>query len=135
VQIPFLTSAGNELLTSLLALNPARRPTASEVLAHPYFRRSETEVDRDVPNLQLAGEAEEDCQSECSKRGEAPRLDGQVADFSGILLEENEESGLVSIKTHIDALRTGMAHSACAGQSHHESIVPVLERFPQLYQY
>ncbi|KAL8952012.1 MAG: hypothetical protein Q9222_002058, partial [Ikaeria aurantiellina] len=37
-KFPFLTLAGTQLLTSLLALNPAARPTASEVLAHPYFK-------------------------------------------------------------------------------------------------
>ncbi|KAI4107418.1 MAG: hypothetical protein L6R37_001649 [Teloschistes peruensis] len=37
-RFPFLTLAGTKLLTSLLALNPASRPTAAEVLAHPYFK-------------------------------------------------------------------------------------------------
>ncbi|KAL9591911.1 MAG: hypothetical protein Q9179_007250, partial [Wetmoreana sp. 5 TL-2023] len=37
-KFPFLTLAGTQLLTSLLALNPRARPSASEVLAHPYFK-------------------------------------------------------------------------------------------------
>ncbi|KAL8722011.1 MAG: hypothetical protein Q9181_007585, partial [Wetmoreana brouardii] len=37
-KFPFLTLAGTQLLTSLLALNPKARPSASEVLAHPYFK-------------------------------------------------------------------------------------------------
>lgn len=32
-----LTSKGTELLASMLSLNPDHRPTAAEILAHPYF--------------------------------------------------------------------------------------------------
>jgi cell division cycle 2-like protein len=35
---PLLTAAGVDLLAALLALDPERRPTAAEVLAHDYFR-------------------------------------------------------------------------------------------------
>lgn len=35
---PFLTNAGSDLLTSLLYLNPDRRPTAAKALDHTYFR-------------------------------------------------------------------------------------------------
>ncbi|OKL62444.1 Serine/threonine-protein kinase ppk23 [Talaromyces atroroseus] len=35
---PYLTNAGLHLLSLLLALNPASRPTAAECLEHPYFR-------------------------------------------------------------------------------------------------
>ncbi|KAF7717320.1 Serine/threonine-protein kinase [Penicillium ucsense] len=37
-RFPYLTNAGLDLLSSLLALNPAVRPTAQQCLAHPYFR-------------------------------------------------------------------------------------------------
>ncbi|KAA8650496.1 uncharacterized protein ATNIH1004_003183 [Aspergillus tanneri] len=37
-KFPFLTNAGLHLLSSLLALNPASRPTAQECLSHQYFR-------------------------------------------------------------------------------------------------
>lgn len=33
-----MTSSGTLLLSSLLSLNPASRPTAKELLAHAYFR-------------------------------------------------------------------------------------------------
>ncbi|KAK3401007.1 kinase-like domain-containing protein [Sordaria brevicollis] len=36
-KFPLLTSAGVSLLSSLLSLNPSRRPTASEMLEHEYF--------------------------------------------------------------------------------------------------
>jgi cell division cycle 2-like protein len=37
-RFPYLTNAGMHLLSCLLALNPAARPSAQECLAHPYFR-------------------------------------------------------------------------------------------------
>lgn len=37
-KFPYLTSAGHALLSSLLSLNPADRPAASDVLHHAYFR-------------------------------------------------------------------------------------------------
>ncbi len=97
-KFPFLTSAGNELLTSLLALNPARRPTASEVLAHPYFREDpkpkSTAMFPTFPSKAGQEKRRRIVSPSAPKRGEAPRLDGQVADFSGIFAgRENEESG------------------------------------------
>lgn len=38
-RFPMLTAAGVDLLSGLLALDPERRPTASEVLEHEYFRQ------------------------------------------------------------------------------------------------
>jgi cell division cycle 2-like len=37
-KFPTLTHAGSSLLASLLSLDPAKRPTATETLAHPYFK-------------------------------------------------------------------------------------------------
>jgi cell division cycle 2-like protein len=36
-KFPLLTAAGVALLNGLLALDPERRPTAKEMLAHEYF--------------------------------------------------------------------------------------------------
>ncbi|CCC11497.1 hypothetical protein SMACR_02155 [Sordaria macrospora] len=38
-KFPLLTTAGVSLLASLLSLNPAKRPTAHEMLDHEYFRQ------------------------------------------------------------------------------------------------
>ena len=38
-RFPLLTAAGVGLLNGLLALDPAKRPTAGEMLAHEYFRQ------------------------------------------------------------------------------------------------
>ena len=37
-KFPFLTAAGAALLTSMLSLDPQKRPTAQDVLAHKYFK-------------------------------------------------------------------------------------------------
>lgn len=37
LSFPYLTQSGLRLLSSMLALNPASRPTAAEILQHPYF--------------------------------------------------------------------------------------------------
>lgn len=37
-KFPILTNAGVDLLTSLLSLNPVNRPSAKELLTHPYFK-------------------------------------------------------------------------------------------------
>ncbi|KAL2355329.1 serine/threonine protein kinase, CMGC family, CDC2/CDK subfamily [Cryomyces antarcticus] len=36
-KFPFLTTTGTTLLTALLSLNPAKRPSATQMLAHGYF--------------------------------------------------------------------------------------------------
>ncbi|KAL7626899.1 hypothetical protein AAE478_003673 [Parahypoxylon ruwenzoriense] len=38
-RFPLLTAAGSALLSSLLSLNPDRRPTAKEMLQHEFFRQ------------------------------------------------------------------------------------------------
>lgn len=38
LNFPYLTQSGLRLLTSLLSFNPAARPTAAEILQHPYFK-------------------------------------------------------------------------------------------------
>ncbi|KAI9874379.1 MAG: hypothetical protein M1830_009805 [Pleopsidium flavum] len=97
-KFPFLTSAGNELLTSLLALNPARRPTASEVLAHPYFKEDpkpkSTAMFPTFPSKAGQEKRRRIASPNAPKRGDAPRIGGEVADFSGIFAgRDNEESG------------------------------------------
>lgn len=37
LSLPYLPQSGHTLLTSLLSLNPASRPTAQHILQHPYF--------------------------------------------------------------------------------------------------
>jgi cell division cycle 2-like len=37
---PYLTASGLKLLSSLISMNPARRPPAMEILVHPYFKEN-----------------------------------------------------------------------------------------------
>ncbi|KAI9763469.1 MAG: hypothetical protein M1840_000483 [Geoglossum simile] len=98
-KFPFLTASGTDLLTSLLSLNPARRPTASEVLAHPYFREDpkpkSTAMFPTFPSKAGQEKRRRLVSPSAPKRGEAPRLgESTVMDFSGIFAgRENEEAG------------------------------------------
>jgi len=74
-RFPLLTTAGAQLLGGLLALDPDRRPTAREMLAHDYFRQDprpkqetlfptfpskagqERRRRRDTPNAPVRGQA------------------------------------------------------------------------------
>lgn len=97
-KFPFLTSAGTALLSSLLSLNPARRPTASEVLSHPYFkedpRPKSTAMFPTFPSKAGQEKRRRFASPSAPKRGDAPRIGGEAADFSGIFASrENEENG------------------------------------------
>ncbi len=51
-KFPLLTTAGSALLNSLLALDPERRPSAREMLAHEYFRQDpQAQAGGHVPHL------------------------------------------------------------------------------------
>jgi cell division cycle 2-like protein len=96
-KFPLLTSAGVALLNGLLALDPDRRPTAKEMLAHEYFRQDpkpkqeamfptfpskagqERRRRRDTPNAPARGQQ---------------AADFGAVDFSGIFAgREREERG------------------------------------------
>jgi len=101
-KFPFLTSSGSELLISLLSLNPAKRPSAKEVLDHGFFKEDPKPKSREMfPTFpSKAG------QEKRRRRGtpNAP-VRGKVGDigavdFSGIFAgrEEEERGGGFSLK-------------------------------------
>lgn len=98
-KFPFQTAAGSQLLTSLLSLNPAERPTATEVLSHPYFKEDpkpkSTAMFPTFPSKAGQEKRKRLISPSAPKRGEAPpRIDGEVADFTGIFAgRDEEESG------------------------------------------
>lgn len=97
-KFPFLTSSGTALLSSLLSLNPAHRPTATEVLAHPYFveapRPKATSMFPTFPSKAGQEKRRRHASPSAPKRGEAPKLTEQGADFSGLFAaRESEEAG------------------------------------------
>lgn len=94
-KFPFLTAAGIDLLSSLLSLNPDHRPTANEVLQHPYFKEQPkpkpSEMFPTFPSR--AGQEKRRRHSpNAPKRGQAPGI--QNIDFSGLFANrEDEEKG------------------------------------------
>ncbi|KAL2834251.1 kinase-like domain-containing protein [Aspergillus cavernicola] len=79
-RFPFITNASLQLLSSLLALNPASRPTAAECLSHPYFREDPRpklkEVFPTFPSKAGMEKRRRRETPEAPKRGqEAPKLD------------------------------------------------------------
>lgn len=97
-RFPFLTAAGADLLTTLLSLNPAHRPSASEVLRHAYFaenpRPKSSTMFPTFPSKAGQEKRRRFASPSAPKRGDAPRIGGEAADFSGIFSNrDNEESG------------------------------------------
>ncbi|KAL3447329.1 kinase-like domain-containing protein [Aspergillus insuetus] len=75
-----LSNAGLQLISSLLALNPASRPTAAECLKHPYFREEPRPKPKEMfPTFPSKAGMEKRRRREtpeAPKRGqEAPKLD------------------------------------------------------------
>jgi len=97
-KFPFLTSAGTALLTSLLSLNPARRPPATQMLAHPYFqedpRPKATALFPTFPSKAGQEKRRRYASPSAPRRGEAPKISEQAGDFSGLFAShEDEETG------------------------------------------
>lgn len=95
-KFPLLTTQGTALLSSLLALNPASRPTASQVLAHPYFKEDPKPAHASLfptfPSKANQEKRRRVASPSAPKRGDAPALGG--LDFGGIFSNrEAEERG------------------------------------------
>ena len=101
-KFPLVTSAGSELLTSLLALNPARRPSAKEVLEHPFFREDPKPKSREMfPTFpSKAGQEKRRRRGTPNAPVRGQALDIKATDFSGIFAgrEDEERGGGFSLK-------------------------------------
>ncbi|KAF2115850.1 kinase-like domain-containing protein [Lophiotrema nucula] len=94
LKFPFLTNAGTELLTTLLSLNPDHRPTAKEMLAHPYFSENPKPKPAEMfPTFpSKAGQEKRRKRSpNAPKRGDAPGMGAGEIDFSSIFSGREEE--------------------------------------------
>ncbi|KAJ5281671.1 hypothetical protein N7478_007043 [Penicillium angulare] len=83
-RFPYLTNAGLNLISELLALNPASRPTTKQCLAHPYFREDPRPKPKEMfptfPSKAGMEKRRRHHTPEAPKRGqEAPELD-----FAGV---------------------------------------------------
>ncbi|KAF2422752.1 serine/threonine protein kinase, CMGC family, CDC2/CDK subfamily [Tothia fuscella] len=97
-KFPLLTAAGTDLLNSLLALNPAHRPSAADVLNHPWFsedpRPKATAMFPTFPSKAGQEKRRRVASPSAPKRGDAPKINGEGLDFSGIFADrEAEEVG------------------------------------------
>ncbi|KAH9906474.1 cmgc/cdk/pitslre protein kinase [Xylariomycetidae sp. FL2044] len=97
-RFPLLTGAGSALLTSLLSLDPAKRPSAADVLRHEYFRQDPRPKHEALfPTFpSKAGQERRRRRDTPNAPGRGQRADADMAqvDFSGIFAgREREEKG------------------------------------------
>lgn len=101
-KFPLLTTAGARLLNDLLSLNPAKRPSATEMLGHEYFRQDpRPKAEAMFPTFpSKAGQ-------ERRRRRDTPNAPGRgdaaelgAVDFSGLFSgrEKEERGGGFSLK-------------------------------------
>ncbi|MCJ1313859.1 hypothetical protein MMC25_007539 [Agyrium rufum] len=99
-KFPFLTTAGTSLLSALLSQNPAHRPSATEVLAHQYFKEDpkakSTALFPTFPSKAGQEKTRRQRSPNAPMRGDAPRLG--AGDFAGIFAQEAEKGGGFSLK-------------------------------------
>ena len=83
-----LTSGATTLLCGLLSLNPAKRPNADDVLAHPYFkedpRPKHPSMFPSFPSKAGQEKRRRLASPSAPKRGAAPEIEEGQADFSGV---------------------------------------------------
>jgi len=103
-KFPFLTSAGADLLTRLLSLNPEKRPTADEMLGDVFFKEDpkpkREEMFPTFPSKAGQEKRRRRATPNAPVRGEGGKGFGGVVDFSGIFegREEEERGGGFALK-------------------------------------
>lgn len=77
-KFPYLTSSGLRLLSSTLALNPDDRPTASDILTHPYFKENPRPKPKEMlptfPSRAGQEKRRRKVTPQAPDRGDAPRI-------------------------------------------------------------
>ena len=90
-----ITTAGVDLLASLLSLNPSKRPTAAAMLAHPYFkedpRPKNTALFPSFPSKAGQEKRRRLVSPNAPMRGDAPKIENRDVDFSGIFANREQE--------------------------------------------
>lgn len=91
---PSLTSAGAELLTDMLALDPDKRPAADEALRHEYFAQDpKPKPESMFPTFPSKAGQEKRRRHEPLAPGRGEKNTLADADFSGIFGRDKEERG------------------------------------------
>lgn len=90
---PYLTKAGLRLLTSMLSLNPDDRPSASEILSHPYFKEDPRPKPKEMfptfPSKASQEKRRRRATPQAPDRGQAPKL--KAEDFASMFTDREEE--------------------------------------------
>ncbi|KAJ4425032.1 hypothetical protein N0V82_000314 [Gnomoniopsis sp. IMI 355080] len=95
-KFPLLTTAGASLLNDLLSLNPAKRPSAREMLSHEYFRQDpRPKAEAMFPTFpSKAGQERRRRRDTPNAPGRGEAVELGTVDFSGIFNgREKEERG------------------------------------------
>lgn len=95
-KFPLLTTAGASLLNGLLSLNPAKRPSAREMLSHEYFRQDpRPKAEAMFPTFpSKAGQERRRRRDTPNAPGRGEAVELGAVDFSGIFNgREKEERG------------------------------------------
>jgi cell division cycle 2-like protein len=95
-RFPWLTNSGLRLLSSMLSMNPTERPTATEILAHPWFREEPRPKAKEMfptfPSKAGQEKRRRRRTPQAPARGDAPKLDER--EFAGIFAgTADEENG------------------------------------------
>jgi cell division cycle 2-like len=94
---PYMTGNGFKLLSSLLALNPALRPSAAEILKHPYFAEDPKPKAKEFfptfPSKAGQEKRRRRATPQAPVRGDAPKIRESDVDFGIFGKRDEEESG------------------------------------------
>jgi len=92
-KFPYLTSSGLRLLSKMLSMNPGDRPSAPQILRHPYFKEDPRPKAKEMfptfPSKAGQEKRRKRVTPQAPGRGDAPKLDEQV--FAGIFAGRGDE--------------------------------------------
>lgn len=92
-KFPYLTKAGLRLLLSTLSLDPNGRPSASQILQHPYFKEDPRPKAKEMfptfPSKAGQERRRRRHTPQAPDRGEAPKM--EAGDFASIFASSSEE--------------------------------------------
>lgn len=94
-KFPLLTTAGADLLASMLSLDPKARPSAAEALGHGYFkedpRPKNSAMFPTFPSKAGQEKRRRVLSPSAPKRGDAPKIAGDDVDFSSVFANREAE--------------------------------------------